>query len=43
MGAEAHDVYLSHGGAQISQKTGGEQEGGGLKQRVWLRFWLSSF
>jgi hypothetical protein len=32
MGAEAHDVHLSHSGPQISQKTRGEQEGGGLKQ-----------
>jgi hypothetical protein len=34
MGAETHDVYLSHSGAQIIQKTSGEQEG----EEEWLGY-----
>ena len=34
MGAETHNVDLSHSGAQIIQKTSGEQEG----EEEWLGY-----
>ena len=34
MGAKAHDVDLSHSGAQISQKPRGEQEEGSMDKEL---------
>jgi len=34
--AKAYDVHLSHSGREHSEKTGGEQEGDGLRFRPFI-------